>query len=358
MPNRWVYYFRVFEKVRGRTGGILISGTTRWANSKTLEVIDSVFSVSNMALANIPENDDPGISISSKDPAVASQITINSIATIQRGMVIHSNFNAVSTVSLDSLFLHTSSVTPQDFFFDATGAVTAVALGAASQIECTAAGHNILDGDIVTHTDFTDANYLGDFVASDVVEGVSYEVVATFVVTDTGTWTNLSLNQTDPRITSIANEKISIPNSMTLAEAITNGMLVVSGELVGVPGPVIDTTPASGDWIEDPTTERFTVDDTTGIITYNGSIDIAVEMKYRVVTNTPNPAQIIEFHLRLDGVEQAKTLVTLDTSNDNNGTYIGGIFTLSTGDTVQLFKTNTTSNIGTDIEATVLVLAI
>ncbi len=344
----------VFENIL-----FLISDRSRWLNSKTITIIDTFFVASDLAISNIPETMEPGISISSNDPSIVSQITLDQVGMLFNGMEIHSNLNAVSTILLDGSFVELFSFTPAPFFNDETGTVTAVADGSGGKIECTATGHNILEGDTVTHdTDFADVNYQGDFVASEVVEEVSYKVVATFGVTDTGTWTNKSLTQKDPRITAFANEKVSVPNSMTLGEAMTDGALDVDGS-GGVAVAVVDIAPAPGNWIEDPASERVSVDTTTGLLTYNGLIDIALELRYKVfATPSSGGNQTLEFHLHINGVQQTKTKLLMDTAMDNNGFYVGGIFSFSPNDTVQLFKLNTSNTSDTLVEATVLALAV
>jgi len=165
------------------------------------------------------------------------------------------------------------------------------------------------------------------------------------------------LDQTDPRVTALNNGTRA--NSMSLAEARSNGILEVDGS-GGVDVPVVDITPVSGDWIQDTTTEEFTVDLTTGIVTYNGLKPISVKIEYSLsAAQTSGSAQTIDFDLHINGVVETKSIRQLVTSGVGNFLpviYNGGNFDIDTGDTFQIFKDNTTNTNNTDIQnATMLI---
>jgi len=159
------------------------------------------------------------------------------------------------------------------------------------------------------------------------------------------------LDQTDPRVISLNNG--SRENSMTLAEARTNGVLEVDGS-GGIDVPIVDITPVSGDWIQDPSTEEFTVNTTTGLVTYIGLRPISVKIEYSLsASQTSGGNQTIEFDLHISGVTQVKTLRTLVTSGTGSPlpiAYAGGNFNIDTGDTFQIFKDNMTNTTNTDIQ--------
>lgn len=165
------------------------------------------------------------------------------------------------------------------------------------------------------------------------------------------------LDETDPQVIAINNG--TRKNSQTIAESSTVGILEVDGS-GGIDVPIVDITPASGDWTEDPATEGFTVDTTTGIVTCIGLRPVSVMIKYSAsAAQTSGSAQTVELSLHINGIVQTKSQIIIVTSGVGNfipGVYNGGNFVLSPGDTLQLFKNNTTNTNNTDItNATLLI---
>lgn len=179
------------------------------------------------------------------------------------------------------------------------------------------------------------------------------------VATDYFDTSSGGLDETDPRI----NARIggNRKSSITAAEGRTSGILEVDGS-GGVDVPVVDITPVSGDWIEDSATERFTVDPTTGLITYNGLNPKIVQIKYEIsAAQTSGANQTIQFDIHINGISQSKserTLITEGVGGFLPVIYNGGIFTINPGDTIQLFKENITNTNNTDVSDAVLLITI
>jgi len=167
------------------------------------------------------------------------------------------------------------------------------------------------------------------------------------------------LDQTNPQV--IADNNGTRPNSMTLAESSSAGILVVDGS-GEIDVPIVDITPMAGDWVEDPTTETFSVNTTDGIITYNGLNPITVMVKYSLsIAQTSGPAQTVEIDLHINGTVQPKsgiTIITVGTSNFVPGVYNGGNFLIQPGDTFQLFKDNTSNDNDTSVQNAILLINI
>ena len=168
------------------------------------------------------------------------------------------------------------------------------------------------------------------------------------------------LDETDPRV----NARIggNRKSSITTAEGRTSGTLEVDGS-GGIDVPIVDITPVGGDWIEDLLTEGFSVDTSTGLITYNGLNPKIVQIKYDLfASQTTGAAQTIDFDMHINGVSQIKSerrLITTSTA----GTFLqvvynGGLFTINPGDTIQLFKDNITNTNNTDVMDAVVLITI
>lgn len=218
----------------------------------------------------------------------------------------------------------------------------------------TSAAHEITDHRTTDISATTNYNGTGLEVFN--VGASVFDIVTAFVADDaTGTYLTTSLDQTHPQVLSTNNG--ALPNSMISGEAATNSSLIVVTNGGGIV-PVVDTTPVPGDWIEDPTTERVTIDTTTGIMTYIGVNEVAVELKYSFAASVVGGGtQILELHLHINSVEQTKTLAVFDTASGAlSGNYPGGIFKLFNGDTIQLFVQNTSTAFDTNVAATVILL--
>lgn len=194
-------------------------------------------------------------------------------------------------------------------------------------------------------------------IVTDVIDANTVDVDGIFGGTETGG--NLdanSLNSTSVLVSSRDNS--SVPDSMSHAEARTSRTLEVDGS-GGIDVPIVDIAPVLGDWIPDINDEEFTLDTTTGLYTYIGIADKTKLIQYQLTaTPTSGPSQIIDFDLHINGIIQPKATRTLDTATATEVTFIGGLFVLSNGDTIQLFKDNQTNTNNTNVlDATNLITA-
>lgn len=166
------------------------------------------------------------------------------------------------------------------------------------------------------------------------------------------------LDQTNKQVITFKNGKRA--DSADQAEAMSDIIVEVVGVTIGVAEPIEDITPAANDFIFDPATEGFTLDDLTGIVTYNGRAPLTVRIEYALeAAQTSGSAQDLDIALRLNGVEQTKTIRSMTTMGVGSFTpisYLGGFFDITPGDTLQLFKTNNTNTNNTDIQNLVVLI--
>ncbi len=337
---------------------------SNWADSGRIDFIDSNVTFDESFITNFIDSNDYIFRVLTANPAIATRALFNnnglSSHPNEAFFFIHSNLSPSSEILITRLHTNLFSPGTGSIFGEETGSITSMADAGFGNITVSAPGHNGEEGDKLTHTGFTDSNYNGDFIISNVVDSVSYEITATFGATDTGTWTNKSLDQTDSKIISQNNSLINLKTSMTLAEARTNGPVTVSG--TGNQNtfvPVQSAAPVIGEWIEDQASERISVDPATGVQTYEGVVDTALDLKYKIIaTPTTGPNQVVEFAIFINSIKQEKTMVEVDMANINTATYIGGIFNVSTGDTLHLYKNNKTNENETDVDATILTRAL
>lgn len=165
------------------------------------------------------------------------------------------------------------------------------------------------------------------------------------------------LDQTNPQVTTINNGLRA--NSMTISETTTSRILEVDGS-GGVAVPIVDVIPVPGDYTADPTIERFSLDTTTGIVTYIGLSPITGFVKFSLsAAQISGAGQTVNITLYINGVPQTKSTITIVTppvASFVPGIYNGGNFAILPGDTFQLFKDNTTNTINTDISNPILLM--
>jgi len=213
----------------------------------------------------------------------------------------------------------------------------------------TATPHGLVVGKPVVISDFiTNTDYNGTLIVTAIPTTTTFDVDILFGTDEAvGKMNAASLDQESPLVR--ARDNTFSPDSQSQAEARTGATLEVDGA-AGGDFPIVDITPAPGDWIEDPNTEEFSIDTSTGLITYNGTKDRTFLIEYQLTAvPTSGGAQVINFDLHVNGVQQTKSIIQIDTSVANVGAYIGGLFVLTPGDTLQLFKNNTTNTNNTDI---------
>jgi len=180
----------------------------------------------------------------------------------------------------------------------------------------------------------------------DIMDSPDNEVASAYFDTSGG-----GLDETDPQVNATDNGVRK--DSHTIAEARTNGILEVDGS-GEIPVPVVDIVSAAGDWIQDSTTERLSIDITTGLITFNGLKPVIAMIKYDIsAAQASGSAQTIDFTLQINGVPQTKsmrTVVTAGTGTFIQVVYNGGNFDINPGDTIQLFKDNISNANNTEVQ--------
>lgn len=164
-------------------------------------------------------------------------------------------------------------------------------------------------------------------------------------------------NETDPQITAFNNGVRA--NSSTGSESRSVGILVVNGA-VGVAVPIEDLTPAPGDFTLDSVSQEFSLDTSTGVVTYDGLAPKNVIISYSIeAAQASGSAQDLLIDVRINGIQQVKTIRAMTTMGVGSFVSIasvGGLFTINPGDTFKLFKTNTTNSTNTDIQNTALLI--
>jgi len=220
--------------------------------------------------------------------------------------------------------------------------------------------HNLVIGRPTVLSGFAESTYNRTVIVTAVdtpLTGTTFDVEdITFNATDTGNVNNASLDQESPIV--ISNNNSPISNSHSHAEARSGTILTVDGT-GGGDFPVVDLTPVPGDWIQDPNTEEFTINESTGLTTYNGIKTNTFLIVYQLTAEpTTGPDQIINFDFHINGEQQTKSLIQVNTANSIVGNYIGGLFILSPNDTIQLFKNNTTNNNNTNISVSTVLITL
>jgi len=171
--------------------------------------------------------------------------------------------------------------------------------------------------------------------------------------------TGSGIGEKDPRVSSFNNGLRA--NSTTESESRSTVVLEVDGSGgAGVPVAIEDITPAPGDFELDSASAGFSMDTSTGVVTYNGIAPISVLIGYNLeASQTSGANQNLTFDLRINGVQQTKTiktLITMGVGDFVSVANIGGLFTINTNDTFQLFKTNVGNANNTDIQNTILLI--
>ncbi len=178
------------------------------------------------------------------------------------------------------------------------------------------------------------------------------------VATDYFDTSSGGLDQKNKQVITFNNGKRA--NSVELAEATSVGVIVSPTTTQSVAQAIQNAVPAPGDFALDSTSEGFTMDDETGIVTYDGRAPKKVRIEYSLeVAQSSNPVQNIDVDLRINSILQSKTMrsvVTMGVGAFTPVSYLGGFFNVTPGDTFQLFKTNNTNTTSTDIQNVVLLI--
>jgi len=249
----------------------------------TLTLIDCECNLSEMFSANFSDTMEPTFDVRSSSGSVqpsffsARNLKLSSQAN-EAFFMLHSNLIAGTIIRLNGIDASPFTPSTGAFYDTQTASITALAnSGGAPGVRTvvSAAGHNVVDGDTVIHTGFTTETQLnGTFLTSDVVPGVSYEVVALFGGTDTGVSTNPSLDQTSPLLNAFNNP--GQPESKTIGSAFVKGNLAETALTVNIwadfnltGAPMIAGSNISRFQLNNADTGEFTY---TGVEPFSGTI--------------------------------------------------------------------------------------
>jgi len=177
------------------------------------------------------------------------------------------------------------------------------------------------------------------------------------IATDYFDTTSGGLDQTDAQVFTFNNGVRA--DSTTESESRSTGILEVDGS-GGVAVPIEDITPASGDFELDSASAGFSIDTSTGVVTYNGQAQISVLIGYNLeAAQTSGPNQNLTFDLRINNTQQTKTiktLITMGVGDFLSVANIGGLFIINPNDTFKLFKNNISNTNNTNIQNTILLI--
>lgn len=250
------------------------------------------------------------------------------------------NYNGLFTVTAVGTRTFDTGVT----FGDTTGGDLDLSIMTASEPVVgttrftTSFAHALKVGSIVQLDNFSELSYNGTFIVT-AVSGKDFDVLLTFNGTDSGTTRNISLDQKDNRVTSRNNP--GEEQSMAQAEGRTDSTIDLV-PTISTFVPVVDDTPVAGDFIQDTATERFTVDLSTGLITYTGISPLTSTISFgmTLIKSSGGGTDTATISLFQNSIEQTKTnqiTGTYSTSASQSVAYPGGLFTINPGDTFQLF---------------------
>ena len=247
-----------------------------WTGSGTFKLVDAECNIADAFNANFSDTALPSLRVQSSAPGAGTisflavrDSKLSSQAT-ESFFMLHSNLVAGSTMRLNGI--EKSPFTPGTgaFFASETGSIASLANSPGApgvRTLVNAAGHTVADGDSVTQSGFaTQTQNNGTFVASSIVAGVSYEIIVVFVATDTGTWTNLSLDQTDPKV--LVRDSPEQADSKTIGSCHANSNATVT--VIATLNTYTDLD-LGGNALGGSNIERWSLTNTTtGELTYNG----------------------------------------------------------------------------------------
>jgi len=200
--------------------------------------------------------------------------------------------------------------------------------------------HGLQVGKAIVHSGFAgEPTYNGTFIVTDIISTTVYEVEVTLGATSTGTLNAASLNSTDPLVNAFNNP--GEEDSMSQAEERTGDTIPVVIITAGIFQDIVKATPVPGDFIQDVATERFTIDDETGLITYNGLEPLTVRISYQldIIKTSGGGSNAYAVIIVQNTTEITKSLVQtgdISTSLASTPIYIGGILSINPNDTLKL----------------------
>lgn len=205
----------------------------------------------------------------------------------------------------------------------------------------TAAAHGLVAGQVTVNSTFADSAYNGTFVVVSVdtpLTGTVYEVEATFTATGAGIMNEASLQSTDLVVS--ADDNLGFKDSLAAGEVNQVNTVSFTATGGGTFDPIQDDTPTAGDFAADPSTERFTIDTSTGEATYVGLEPLTCIISYQVVLDRDGgSAQDVTVAIRQNTGDVIKTEIF--NALVSSGTpvlyvYVSGLFDVETSDTFQL----------------------
>lgn len=234
-----------------------------------------------------------------------------------------------------------SSVNAGDFYQQGSSVtITVVANNGSGKIRCTATSHGLVDSQVATLGGFATQTTYNKTAKITFVDANTFDVedIDFIADDDTGSVDGSSIDQKDNRVT--ARNNPGQPQSMAQAEGRTDTTIdFIPVDLVY--NDMIDTVPTAGDFIEDVATERFSVDDQTGIITYTGVNPLSATISYDVtiMKSGGGGTSAAMISLFKDTIQQTKTeqqSTGYSTTISATVSFSGGLFIINPGDTFQL----------------------
>jgi len=233
-----------------------------------------------------------------------------------------------------SFQVNTTGITNANLFQAGTDiAITLVADNGSGDARFTAVAHGIEVGKAVILSGFAvSTTYNGTFVVTAQTTN-TFDVDVTFTATDIGSVTEQSLTETSLNV--IAQNNEGVKDSLSAAETDSTTAILVDIISQGAFVAIQKVTPISGDFDEDPATERFSVDISTGIITYDGVAPLTAIISFQcraVKVSGGDPDVTVS--LFQNGVKSDKTDITVTAPVDPGGLaiYTGGLFSIVNGD--------------------------
>ena len=323
------------------------NNATFWNGLGDITMIDAEANWTDMFTANFSDSAMPTVDVRSGSGSVQPSffnIRNSKLSSHpnEAFFMLHSNLIVGSTIRINGV--EASPFTPgTGSFFDAqTVSITALAdSGGAPGVRTvvSAAGHNVADGDTVVHTGFTTETQLnGTFVASDIVAGVSYEVVAVFSGTDTGVSSNTGLDQTDPKI--IARDNPGQADSRAIGSCHANSNATVT--VIATLNTYTDLN-LGGNALAGANIERWSLTNTTtGEVTYNGIEPFSGTVFAQLSTLGETGSPEFRFRAVKNGVVLADGIETVREAGAVQIVTTGLVAPVSvvTGDTVRLQVNN------------------
>jgi len=220
------------------------------------------------------------------------------------------------------------------------------ASGSGTQFNITA--HNLTVGKVVVLKDFTTFPlYNETFVVTAINDPNSVDIEVGFLGVDsTGAMDATSLDSEAVQI--FADTNTNSPPSMSQTE-LRQGNPIVFTSIIGTFVPFQNAIPVVGDFIGDPATERYTINESTGVVTYNGIEPITriFDFKFNIFKSGGGTVNMVTT-LFQNTLQIAKTDKVIALTSTIIPISFRGYLEIQLGDTFQL-KGNSSDNAGSTI---------